>query len=164
MTRLNPRSEACDGIARFDADPAAAPLFKERVLWILLLGLFFFLVYGSTNQIATMTAPIDLAPELASPPPADRRCRHRSTRSPGAIDAQRAAGGVYGHCALGLSRSARAVCAWMIRQGRTKEEALARLDSVRPQRVRRPYMTIALDLYERHQGRSPLPEPMPPGA
>ena len=36
----------------FDAGPEARPLFKERALWTVVMGLFFFLVYGSANQIA----------------------------------------------------------------------------------------------------------------
>jgi len=41
----------------FDADTNARPLFKERVLWTLVIGLFFFLIYGSTNQLSALTAP-----------------------------------------------------------------------------------------------------------
>ncbi|MCG8491929.1 MAG: hypothetical protein MI743_09970, partial [Sneathiellales bacterium] len=41
----------------FDARPEAIPLLKERALWTMLIGSFFFLVYGSTNQISALTAP-----------------------------------------------------------------------------------------------------------
>jgi len=41
-----------------------------------------------------------------------------------------------------------AVAAWMIRGGMSADEALAAIDHARPERVRRPYIRIALALYE----------------
>ena len=57
-------------------------------------------------------------------------------------------GGVYVYCALGMSRSVLAVCAWLIRNGSTTQEALEVLDRARPERVTRPYIAISLELYE----------------
>ncbi|MBE9552504.1 MAG: hypothetical protein IMF05_03475, partial [Proteobacteria bacterium] len=50
-------------------------------------------------------------------------------------------------CALGMARGVLVVCAWMMRQGMTADQALAVIDRVRPERIRRPYIRIALDLY-----------------
>ncbi len=36
----------------FDARPQAAVIFKEKLLWLLTIGLFFFLSYGTSNQIS----------------------------------------------------------------------------------------------------------------
>ena len=66
------------------------------------------------------------------------------------IEEFRKQGNVYIHCALGMSRSAMAIAAWMIRQGASVEEALARLDIIRPERVRKPYINITLELYADH--------------
>ena len=41
----------------FNPSPTVRPLLKERVLWVLVLGISFFLVYGSCNQIASLSAP-----------------------------------------------------------------------------------------------------------
>ncbi|MBX9634024.1 MAG: hypothetical protein K2X44_03500, partial [Magnetospirillum sp.] len=62
-------------------------------------------------------------------------------------------GDVYLHCALGMSRSVLAACAWLIRHGSDRHQALAILDRARPERVRRPYIEISLDLYERYLNR-----------
>jgi protein-tyrosine phosphatase/membrane-associated phospholipid phosphatase len=105
---------------------------------------------------------IDLAPELASSVPDELEYHHLplldiTIPAPelleeiaNRIDSLQIAGGIYIHCALGMSRSVLGVCAWMIKQGASKEEALASVDSSRPERVRRPYITISLDLYERY--------------
>ena len=62
-------------------------------------------------------------------------------------------GGVYVYCALGMSRSVLAVCAWLIRNGNTAQQALEVLDRARPERVTRPYIAISLELYEDHLRR-----------
>ncbi|MEN8196964.1 MAG: serine/threonine protein phosphatase, partial [Pseudomonadota bacterium] len=41
----------------FDVAPGARPLFKERALWVAVMGLFFFMAYGGANEIAALTAP-----------------------------------------------------------------------------------------------------------
>ena len=38
----------------FDARPEAPLIFKERLLWLLFLGYFFFLVYGTANQLTAL--------------------------------------------------------------------------------------------------------------
>ena len=109
---------------------------------------------------------IDLAPELTSSAPHELEYHHLplldiAIPAPELleeiaqrIDMLQPTGGIYIHCALGMSRSVLGVCAWMIKQGASKEEALVRVDSARPERVHRPYITIALDLYERHLATS----------
>lgn len=67
------------------------------------------------------------------------------------IEARRQAGGVYIHCALGMSRSVLAVSAWLMQQGYTATEAFALIDQLRSHRVTRPYMAISLDLLDRHR-------------
>lgn len=109
---------------------------------------------------AGVRAVVDLAPELASTPPEKMTHDHlpmldiaipAPARLDGiarTIEARRlGGGGVYVHCALGMSRSVLAVCAWMMHRGMTADQALAAIDRVRPIRIRRPYMRIALDLY-----------------
>ena len=64
------------------------------------------------------------------------------------IDAAAKSGGVLVHCALGMSRSVLAICAWLMRNGRTAQHALEVLDRARPDRVTRPYIAISLELYE----------------
>lgn len=109
---------------------------------------------------AGIESVIDLAPELPSHPPVEMAYDHLplldiAIPAPAALDEiarriqeMRGRGGVYVHCALGMSRSVMAVAAWMIRRGATAEQALAAIDRARPQRVRRPYIRIALQLYE----------------
>ncbi len=110
---------------------------------------------------AGIRAVIDLAPELPAVPLGNLEYRHMplldmTIPDPAVlvgivsrIDAAARGGGVYIHCALGMSRSVLAVCAWLVASGSTPAEALARIDRVRLRRVRRPYMAIALELYER---------------
>lgn len=111
---------------------------------------------------AGVRSVIDLAPELAATTP-EGLDHHNAPLlditipSPAELDAvarkieeQRHKGGVYVHCALGMSRSVLAVAAWMIRQGKTREEALTAIDKVRPERVRKPYISISLELYEEY--------------
>ncbi len=111
------------------------------------------------NQ-AGIESVIDLAPELPSRPPAGLAYDHLplldiAVPAPAAldeiarrIDERRGRGGVYVHCALGMSRSVMALAAVLIRNGMTPDEALAAIDRVRPERVRRPYIRISLSLYE----------------
>jgi membrane-associated phospholipid phosphatase len=110
-------------------------------------------------EAAGVAAVVDLVPELASTPPEGMTHDHLplldiAIPAPAALDEiartiehRRRAGGVYVHCALGKARGVLAVCAWMMHRGMTAEQALAAIDRVRPERVRRPYMRIALDLY-----------------
>jgi membrane-associated phospholipid phosphatase len=42
---------------KFDVALSAKTAMKERVVWMLYLGLMFFLLYGSANQYASLTAP-----------------------------------------------------------------------------------------------------------
>jgi protein-tyrosine phosphatase len=109
---------------------------------------------------AGIESVIDLAPELPSRPPAGMAYDHLplldiAIPAPAAldeiarrIDERRGRGGVYVHCALGMSRSAMAIAACMMRRGMTADRALSAIDRVRPERVRRPYIRIALRLYE----------------
>lgn len=64
------------------------------------------------------------------------------------IDAAVKNQGVLVHCALGMSRSVLAICAWLIRRGHTVQESLAIIDLARPERVTRSYITVSLELYE----------------
>lgn len=102
---------------------------------------------------------IDLAPELRSGPPSGMAHTHLPLldvaipdpaaldRIAQAIDGQIAKGRVFVHCALGMSRSVLAVCAWLMRNGHSADDAFAIVSRARPERVARPYMTIALNLY-----------------
>jgi hypothetical protein len=111
------------------------------------------------THLQQVRSVIDLVPELSATTPAEIDHHHAPLLDivipdPAALDAiaarieqARGGGGVYVHCALGMSRSVLAVCAWMMRGGLSQSEALARIDRIRPERVRRPYMGIALDLY-----------------
>jgi hypothetical protein len=110
-------------------------------------------------EAAGVAAVVDLVPELPSVPPAGLAHDHLplldiAIPAPAALDEiarriedRRRAGGVYVHCALGMARGVLAVCAWMMRQGMTASQALAAIDRIRPERIRRPYIRIALDLY-----------------
>ena len=42
---------------KFDVALGAKTAMKERIVWMLYLGLMFFLLYGSANQFASITAP-----------------------------------------------------------------------------------------------------------
>ena len=113
-------------------------------------------------EAAGVRAVIDLVPELPSTPPAGLAHDHLplldiAIPAPAALDeiarrieARRREGDVYVHCALGMSRSVLGVSAWMMRRGMTADRALAAIDRVRPARVHRPYMRIALDLYAQY--------------
>lgn len=113
---------------------------------------------------AGVAGVVDLVPELASTPPERMTHDHLpmldiAIPAPAALDAiarriedRRCAGAVYVHCALGMARGVLAVCAWMMRQGMSVDQALAAIDRVRPERIRRPYMRIALELYADYLG------------
>ena len=100
-------------------------------------------VAAASSGTRSITAPIPLL-DIAIPDPAilDRIARQ--------IDDDVENGGVYVYCALGMSRSVLAVCAWLIRNGSTIQQALDVLDRARPERVTRPYIAISLELYEDH--------------
>lgn len=57
-------------------------------------------------------------------------------------------GNVYIHCKFGLSRCVLVSCAWLITQGITKQRAWGIVSTAQPTRVDRPYMHIALELFE----------------
>ncbi|MEN8196362.1 MAG: phosphatase PAP2/dual specificity phosphatase family protein, partial [Pseudomonadota bacterium] len=113
----------------------------------------------SRLEAAGVVAVVDLVPELTSVPPHWLKHDHLplldiAIPAPAALDGiartiedRRRAGGVYVHCALGMARGVLAVCAWMMRQGMTVDQALAAIDRIRPERIRRPYIRVALDLY-----------------
>ncbi len=115
---------------------------------------------GDSGRFA---AVIDLAPELSAVAADAPGYRHLPLqdiaipapaaldRAARAIDAGVRQGEVYVHCALGLSRSVLAVCAWLMLRGHSAEEALAVIDRARPERVRRPYMNISLDLLSEYR-------------
>lgn len=44
-------------ITHYDASMQAPATFKERIVWLIYLGIFFFLLYGSANELAYLTAP-----------------------------------------------------------------------------------------------------------
>ncbi len=118
-----------------------------------------------TVERRRIASVIDLAPELGPCAPAsiahshlplldvaipDPAALHRIVR---AIDERVGTGGVLVHCALGMSRSVLAACAWLMHKGHTAHEAMAIVDGVRPARVTRSYMNIALDLYQEYLER-----------
>ncbi|PKG39067.1 phosphatase PAP2 family protein [Psychromonas sp. Urea-02u-13] len=41
----------------YDASMQASSTLKERIVWLLYLGILFFLLYGSANELASLTAP-----------------------------------------------------------------------------------------------------------
>ncbi|WP_020590530.1 phosphatase PAP2/dual specificity phosphatase family protein [Kiloniella laminariae] len=106
-----------------------------------------------------VTSVVDLVPELTSGAPGSFQVGHiplLDIAIPAPEELDRAAKqisdglkgeGVYVHCALGMSRSVLAICAFLIRQGYSPAEAMALVDEKRPERVRRPYMMISLELY-----------------
>ncbi len=55
--------------------------------------------------------------------------------------------GIYVHCALGLSRSILAICAWLMYQGDSLEQIHERLRKIRPAYVSSKYMHVSLSLY-----------------
>ena len=112
----------------------------------------------SDNKIKTI---IDLAPEvndhlpiginhiyeplldLAIPNPAilQQLCE--------TINTAKLQGNVYIHCKFGLSRSILVACAWLIKShGHSKQQAWDIISAAQPLRVDRPYMHIALELFE----------------
>ncbi|WP_025897158.1 dual specificity protein phosphatase family protein [Sneathiella glossodoripedis] len=107
------------------------------------------------NEIAVV---LDLAPELSTDCPEGILYSHiplldMTIPEPSKlheiamhIETLRQHGNVYVHCALGMSRSVLAVSAWLMANNYTKDQALETIDAVRSHRVKRPYMTIALDL------------------
>lgn len=57
-------------------------------------------------------------------------------------------GDVFIHCKFGLSRSIITSCAWLITQGYSKEQAWKIVSSAQPLCVDKPYVHIALELFE----------------
>ena len=58
-------------------------------------------------------------------------------------------GNIYIHCKFGLSRSVLVACAWLIKsRGHTTQQAWEIISTAQPLRVDRPYMHIALALFE----------------
>ncbi|MCZ4281286.1 dual specificity protein phosphatase family protein [Kiloniella laminariae] len=112
-----------------------------------------------------VTSVVDLVPELSSGAPGSFRFVHIplldiAIPAPEQLDrivAQIAdglkGGSIYVHCALGMSRSVLAISAYLIQQGYSVEEALSLMDEKRPNRVRRPYIRIALELYRDYQAK-----------
>jgi protein-tyrosine phosphatase len=101
---------------------------------------------GDLDQLAAV-AILDLTAEFAAVPIANQRCYYNlpildltvpETAALRAaliyIDDQIKIGAVYVHCALGLSRSAAVVAAWLVHAKRYEaaEQALGRLQTVRP--------------------------------
>ncbi|PHS29654.1 MAG: hypothetical protein COA95_11640 [Methylophaga sp.] len=66
------------------------------------------------------------------------------------ISAEKQQGNIYVHCKFGLSRSVLVGCAWLITQGFTKQQAWDAVSKAQTMRVDRPYMHIALELFEAH--------------
>lgn len=65
------------------------------------------------------------------------------------INTAKQQGNVYIHCKFGLSRSVLVACAWLIKsQGHSKQHAWDKISLAQPLRVDRPYMHIALALFE----------------
>ncbi len=107
---------------------------------------------------AAYGALLDLAPELAAPRGPWRR---RSlpwldllppsplelSRAAAAIEALRGEGKLLVYCALGYSRSAAAVAAWLLASGRAAslDEALEHIRKARPQAVIGPHLRQALE-------------------
>jgi len=58
--------------------------------------------------------------------------------------------GVYVHCALGLSRSVLVISAWLLYTGHSRDEVEQVMNTIRPNYVKSQYMSIALDIYEKH--------------
>jgi protein-tyrosine phosphatase/membrane-associated phospholipid phosphatase len=117
----------------------------------------------SEMKTKNITAVIDLVPELASRCPSNIEYHHHplldiAIPDPAKLDSishliesLRQTGNVYIHCALGMSRSALAISAWLMSSGKTPHAALAAIDAVRPHRVTRPYMEISLDLLQQYR-------------
>ncbi len=106
-----------------------------------------------------VTAVLDLTGEFSAPA-AFRACRYRNIpvldltapdidalhAMAGFITTESARGVVYVHCKIGYSRSAAAVAAWLLLSGAatTVDEALARLQRIRPSIVVRPEIRAVL--------------------
>ena len=58
-------------------------------------------------------------------------------------------GDVFIHCKFGLSRSVIVGCAWLINQGHSKKEAWEIVSKAQPLCVDKPYIHIALELFEK---------------
>ena len=64
------------------------------------------------------------------------------------ISQAKAQGDVFIHCRFGLSRSIITSCAWLITQGHSKEQAWGIVSNAQPLCVDKPYVHIALELFE----------------
>lgn len=57
-------------------------------------------------------------------------------------------GNVFVHCKFGLSRSIIISCAWLITQGHSKDQAWSIVSNAQPKHIDKPYVHIALELFE----------------
>ncbi|MBK7899600.1 MAG: phosphatase PAP2/dual specificity phosphatase family protein [Azonexus sp.] len=131
---------------------------------------------GSGLDSGGYAALLDLAPELPPPSGPARRISlpwldlvppqpADLAAAAAAIEALRPHGPVLVYCALGYSRSAAAVAAWLLLSGRANDmgDALARVQAARPQAVQGPEHRRALATLASPTGLGQtLPTPTPP--